>query len=445
MSDEIDIKTIHEKLFSRASLKIGKIQWYLSKADFEMEKLSYTNGKLGERVVTAFGQEVSDEIQWWIFKKETNVEEIMNRTQVTLKSGQKLKEALLSLKKNFSPKSYEELISKIKEFAESHVKEVDDLLDYVIWLNKKDVLAPSILYTYRVWGSTRLSDRYIPITVSTIDDERPEVIMRTTEIALGLRSRWGPTIGSVYSDICSDMADSIDPEYCSEFSIPKEYLITRTSHEVLDELATTFEKLRDSLRNILLEIDRFKAQAELLTDESFWKSFIIKAMDKEIENVLWDFKETLEMWHSRPEEKEKTAIKFCEQVAAFANNKGGAMIIGITNTPPRTIVEVDYLENKIKATKSVLMRYIKYSGDFVHFQPITLLDSEKTEKNCLVIVVAQTKDEIPVEGVSKGFSYPIRLETGLERLDPNRINESKRGIYIDNYAFLLTLKKVIQE
>lgn len=392
-----------------------------------------------------FGKEVIDEIQWWIFKKETNVEELMNRTHNTLISVQKLKEASLSLKEKFVAKSYEELIYKIKDFVESNAKEVDALLDFVICLNKKDVLAPVILFTYRVWGATRLSDRYIPITLSTIDDERPEVIRRTTDIALGLRSKWGYTIWSVYSDICSDMANSIDPEdYSGPISPAKDFLITVTSHKVLDELAIYFEFLRNSLRAILLEIKRYKAQAELLTDESFWKSFIMKAKDIKVENVLWDFKETLDVWHSGPEEKEKTAVKFCEQVAAFAHNKGGAMIIGITNSPPRTIVGIEDLENKLKATKSVLMRYIKYSGDFVHFQPITLLDSEKNEMNCLVIIVAQTKDEVPVEDVSGRFSYPSRLETGLERLDPNRIRESKRGIYVDNYDFLLTLNKSVE-
>jgi hypothetical protein len=440
MSDEIDIETIHEKLFSGASLKIGKIQWYISKADFEMEKLCFTEGNHGQSVVTAFGQEVNDEIQWWIFKKETDITGLMDRTRIVLKSVQKLKEASLSLKEKFVARSYEELISKIKDFTESYAKEIDDLLDYIVWLNKKDVLAPSILYTYRVWGSTRLSDRYIPIMVSTIDDERPEVIRRTTEIALGLFLRDRYTIFSEYMDFAYDIYSS-DPENSYWPPISEEHITTATSHKVLDELAIYFEFLRNSLRNILLELERFKAQAELLTDESFWKSFIIKAMDKEIENVLWDFKNTLDMWHSRPEEKEKTAIKFCEQVAAFANNKGGAMIIGITNTPPRTIVGVDGLENKLKATKSVLMKYIKYSGDFVHFQPISLLDSEKTERICLVIVVAQTKDEVPVEDVAGKYSYPSRLETGLERLDPRRISESKRGIYIDNYDFLLTLKK----
>lgn len=38
MYDENEIKTIHRKLYSGVSLKIGEIQWYISKADFEMEK-----------------------------------------------------------------------------------------------------------------------------------------------------------------------------------------------------------------------------------------------------------------------------------------------------------------------------------------------------------------------------------------------------------------------
>jgi hypothetical protein len=296
----------HDKLFSGSSLKIGKIHWYILKADSEMERKRYAEGECGEIVQTDFGKEVRDEILWWVFKKEAQVEELWNRTNNTLSSVQKLKEDSFSLKKSCYPESYEELISKIKEFTESHSKEVDALYDYVVWLNKKDILAPSILFTYRVWGSTRLGDRTIKITATTIDDENPEIINITTEIALGLREGSKYTLDSVYTDISEEIYCSFEPEECP-ISVPKKELIFHTSREALDELATYFEFLRNSLRNILLDIEKYRIQTEPLTKESFWRSFITKAMDdRRIEVQLWDFKETFEMWHLKHKWKGST-------------------------------------------------------------------------------------------------------------------------------------------
>lgn len=447
MYNEEEMGINHDKLFSGSSLKIGKIHWYILKADSEMERKRYAEGESGEIVQTDFGKEVRDEILWWVFKKEAQVEELWNRTNNTLSSVQKLKEDSFSLKKSCYPESYEELISKIKEFTESHSKEVDALYDYVVWLNKKDILAPSILFTYRVWGSTRLGDRTIKITATTIDDEDPEIINITTEIALGLREGSKYTLDSVYTDISEEIYCSFEPEECP-ISVPKKELIFHTSREALDELATYFEFLRNSLRNILLDIEKYRIQTELLTKESFWRSFITKAMDdRRIEVQLWDFKETFEMWHLKRKDKEEAEIKFCEQVAAFANAGGGVIIVGITDSPHRTIVGIGDLENKLKSAKLVLNRHIKYNGEHIHFQQVMIRNSENKEKNCLVIVVAQTKGVVSVKDQSGKFSYPLRLETGLERVDRERIMNSKREreVLHDNYDFLSSLNKFIED
>jgi len=435
MYDNEEVEINHDKLFSGSSLKIGKIQWYILKADSEKER--------------NFGKKVKDEIHWWVFEKETQIEELLNRTSSTLSSVQKLKEDSFSLKESYYPESYEELIAKIKEFTESHSKEVEDLYDYVVWLNKKDVLAPSILFTYRIWGSTRLSDRTIKITATTVDEENPEIIKRTTEIALGLFHRWQHTLYSAHSDISAEIADSIDPEeYSGPILVPKKRLIFQTSHEVLDEFTTYFEFLRNSLRNILLDIEKCKDKAptELIDKESFWRSFITKAMgDGRVESQLWDFKETFEMWHLQPKDKEEAEVKFCEQVAAFANAKGGVLIVGITDSPPRTIVGIEDLENKLKSTKSILMRHIDYDGDYIHFQQVMLHNSENKDKNCLIIAIAQTKDVASVKDQAGRFSYPLRLVTGKENFDSERIRNLKIDVLKDNYSFISDLDRFIHD
>ena len=67
-------------LFSGASLELGKIHWYIQKADTEMNEVGF------------------DEIHWWVFKKETNVEKLLKKSEEALKSVQKSKEDSFELK-----------------------------------------------------------------------------------------------------------------------------------------------------------------------------------------------------------------------------------------------------------------------------------------------------------------------------------------------------------
>lgn len=124
------------------------------------------------------------------------------------------------------------------------------------------------------------------------------------------------------------------------------------------------------------------------------------------------------------------------------------IIVGITDSPPRTIVGIGDLENKLKSAKLVLNRHIKYNGEYIHFQQVMIRNSENKEKNCLVIVVAQTKGVVSVKDKKlRMFSYPLRLETGLERVDRERIMNSKREreVLHDNYDFLSSLNKFIED
>jgi len=437
----------NKELFSGSSREMGKIHWYIQKARTEMDKKCWIKRKkfFGQDELTDFGKEVGvDEIHWWVFKKERKIEDLLKRTEDALKSVQKLKEDSFLLKEKYYPKSYADLIKKIKEFTKSHTKEIHTLYDYVVWLHKKDPLAPCILFTYRVWGSTRLSDRTVEVTANTIDEDH-ETVNICTEVALGLRTRLGYTLEKVYLDIISDAPQSIDSEYQGSISVSMQRVLIQASHEILDEFATYFEFLRQSLRNIILEIKRYNAQTELLCRESFWRSFIKKAMSqKRIETQLWDFKETLEMWHTKHKEKEEAEIKFCEQIASFANTKGGVLIIGITDKPPRKIVGIQNLEKKVFFTKKTLKRYINYDTEFTHFQQILMKDSGE-DKSCLIIAVAQTRGVIGVKDKSGKISYPIRLETGLDRSDYDKIKKSKINVLRDNYNFILNLERFLHD
>jgi len=439
----------HEALFSGSSLEIGKIHWYIQKADTEMERRRYIKqNKEGlrdimEDVLTPFGEEVGvDEVHWWVFKKETKMKELLDRTNNVLASAQKLKEDSLSLKNMVVPESYEGIVDRIKEFTEQDAEEIHALHDYVVWLHNRDILAPIILFTPRVWGTTRLADRMVQITANSIDEDQRKVEL-CAEKALGIRGRFSYTIGEVHNSIMADIYDSLDPEdeWPTSDPVPKKTLLVQTSHKVFDELATYFEFVRNSLRNIILEIEKYNDQARLLYNESFWSQFVTKAMaDSRVETQLWDFKSTIEMWQCKEEKKQEFEVAFAEQVSSYANSSGGVLIIGITNDLPRKIVGIQDIENKMKFAKSVIDRCAQGNTGFVHFQQIRLKDESGQERDCLVVAIAQTKKVIQVKDQQGKFSCPTRQATGLHRRTYEEILQSKTSVLYDNYNFISNLK-----
>jgi hypothetical protein len=208
----------HERLFSDTGLKLGKILYDLLHADHEMDSKSHL-ATTGGTVRTEFGEEVGkDEIYWWIYKKETNVQELLEKVRSTLVPLQMLKESSAKLDPA-QIKSYADLVDILEKFTKTHGKQIDGLYEFVRWLNKKDSLAPIILFTYRVWGSTRLSARSIELDSANLATATPEVIKLLTEIAYGLFQRWSYVRHQVTMDIESEIYDH-DPENVTGHSKP---------------------------------------------------------------------------------------------------------------------------------------------------------------------------------------------------------------------------------
>lgn len=442
--------TEHEKLFSGSSLKLGKVHYLILHAATKMEKESYIDIQVGGVERTEFAKEIgSDEIHWYVFRRENKIEELLRRTENTLKVAQKLKDDSFELRDKFYSDSYPELIQKIKEFEDQHDAEIQSLYDYVLWLHQKDALAPIILFTYRVWGSTRRGDRWIDILTNDIDRDL-HTLKKCIEYVFGLRNNhaFEPyTIERVFSEIWGEIADSIDPEYGGSITVPAQRLFIQTSHRVLSELAAYFELIRDSLRQIISEIEEFKRDARLLYNESFWRNFILHTIKIPTESQLYDFKKTLSMWHAAGQEKDRYEIEFCEDVASFANVEGGALIIGITDESPRKVVgfgEFKDMENRMKYIRDVTRKYIDYDRNFIHMQVISIKYEENTEKYCLLVAVAQTEKEVRVRDNTGKFSCPVRAETGLRREDPDTVRMQKVSLFHDNYDFLTKLQDMCQ-
>lgn len=437
----------HERLFSNTGLKLGKTLWYLLNAAQEIDMRSYLaqpNG--GGKTLTEFGKEVGkDEIYWWIYKKEANVEELQIKVKQTLISLQKLKESANELDPS-GIQTYSDLVTMLMKFTEAHKEQIDDLHEFAVWLNRKDSLSPAILFTYRVWGSTRLADRWVKLNAKNISDEPIEVIMRLTEIAYGLFKRYSYTRFSVEMDIGAEIYDR-DPENYQSQEIPEDWVVSRTSDKVLKEFSIFFEELRDSLRNIELDIEKYLAEKNLLKSESFWRNFIIKSKTPgRTESILWDFKESIEMWHAPGSQRSKFQIDFCKLVAAFANNEGGAIIIGVTNDT-RDIVGIQDLENKMKSILEVIHRWIDYprKDAVIHLQPVPF-DQNGKLPICLVVAIAQTAEVVRVKGESGEYYYPDRVQTGVAYPEPRELETRKMHLKAgDNFGFMKELTAFIHD
>ena len=73
-----------------------------------MHIITDTEQPFSEEETTPFGEEVGlDEIHWWVFRKESDLEELDMKTKETLALMQKLKEDSQAIKNKSLPKSYQ--------------------------------------------------------------------------------------------------------------------------------------------------------------------------------------------------------------------------------------------------------------------------------------------------------------------------------------------------
>lgn len=268
----------HELLMLDSVLKLGQINFLIQKSSAEIytksriKKTKLMHGRLevSDDKLTEFGNEINfDEIHWWIFRKETNIEDLLERTKKALNSTLKIKRDSDILKRKGYFKSYIETIKKLVEFLEDHDEEIQVLFEYVSWLNEKDVLAPSILFSDKIWRSTRLDYKII----HHFDiEENDDIIKRCLEGALGLGDPTHEyTLIEVYMDVGCDLYDS-DPESYYNKPFPLDTLFFQTSHRIFDKLNMYFRLIRTSLDTIIDEINKHSELNELLCSPSNQRS-----------------------------------------------------------------------------------------------------------------------------------------------------------------------------
>lgn len=199
-------------------------------------------------------------------------------------------------------------------------------------------------------------------------------------------------------------------------------------------------------RDLELNLSQYEESNKILTDNEFWRNFITNAMEKEkFETEIWDFKEFLEIWKTNdPQVKRQKKIDFCGHIASFANNKGGVLILGISDKTPREIKGLNDVETKMNQLEDLILRFIDYPRNFVIIKSISLIDSKGSEIDCIIIVIAQTKEGVAVKDDNNNYSYFFRITSGKQKRSPREIKESKKEIVRDNYKFLHLLREQFQ-
>jgi len=443
---------IDELLFSPAALTLGRIHWMILRSVEIMDKNRFSEQRMedGSRVTggfTEFGEEVGlDEIHWWVFRKEQNRRDLLEKTKAVLPSATSLEKDSGKLwKKN--PESYKDLLTSLRDFCDTHSSEINSLLGYVDLLQARDPRAPRILFTYRVWGSTRMSDRTVELPAADLPAEDFQKLL--AEIVLGVRGAFRRKIDEIHAEIAYEMFDSMDPEYPGEIHVPEGALMERTATEVYTDCAVYFAEIRRSLRNIVLDLEKFDQQRDLTESDAFWREFVTKAVQwGGTERQLWDFKETLSMWHvPDTHAKQAAKVEFGEDIAAFANSAGGVLIVGVTDKT-REIVGVGAsrsdLENRLKSATDVIARIVERGTNITKVRHV-IIQAAGQSKVVVLILVAQSRDAVGVDNGGGKYSYPVRRESGKTLVSRDEARASKHSLRSDNYDFVKSLATFVRE
>ena len=387
--------------------------------------------------LTSFGREVGTDVpRWWVFAREPKVPELWNDTKLTFPAAQKLVRSAERLCRKPAP-AYEHIIQELGEFLQRHKAEIEALLTYANRLSTKHELAPAILFSYAVWGSTKRGDR-------TLDRCTARGVTRLRlagEMALGIRHRTGPTLFRVSMDLLDEAYEAAGEE--GHPSVSASTLLHMVQIRIRENVVAYFTKLRDSLRHIDTLCQEFLKREHLYADDRFVRHLLkkISSQKSTVETDLWDITETLEMWSAPSDQRKAATIKFAEEVAAFANNRGGVLIIGVTNYT-HSIVGVDKPEDRIKKIEAVLRKYTDVQVDFVRIRSVPF---DGVARPCIIIVVGKTKTPVGVRQLNNSYSYPLRVGPGIERVSQKQIWATKDFMKGTEFKFASELEAWVSD
>jgi hypothetical protein len=437
---EYNFPVLHELILkSKNALRLGQIHCAILVADNAYENKAYVQRVVPEGEfdlssikLTLFGEEsCGNFIQWWVRKKVMLLGDIRKKTEALMPHLDNLKRESLRLSQTLSAEKYVDLIDNIVNFCETHEDDILALEEFVLWLREIDELCPCVLFSHPPWSTSQLSDRYLKF--NECNESRTK---RCTEIVTGLWWHGKPTLGYIRDDIESDWAES-NEEYQGPSPITYETAFPQANNKILSEFALYFLKIRDSVDLIRSELLSF-SKDDLLKNLEFLRLLISKIVPKyALETQLWDLKEIFSAW--RNEKDDKLKMDLACNVAAYANSKGGLLIIGIDDKK-RQVIGISDPEVRIRQTRSILERFLEPLPKTIEIFPLPVEGKDGTPVNCIIITIPQTKDVIEVKEVaSPGTLKPVREDNGIKYKSYKEVSDSKKGILNDNYLFVREL------
>jgi hypothetical protein len=428
-SDELLLK-------SENAIKLGKVHCIILAADTKfMEEAGIIDKEppvifdFRPVTLTPFGHEASGHfIKWWVKKNATQLGDVSTKIKAVYDSLVNLKRSSEELSVKSRATTYDELLKELKDFANAHSNDVSQFESLVLTLNTLNYFAPSLLFSCPPWSTSDHSERFFKIEGKTTDAQ----IAIGTRIVFGLWSNGSLVLDRARSDMESEYAESVDPEDYQSYGITYQSAFPRAAKKILQEFRTYFQEIRESVDLISSEISTFLNDGAL-NNEIFLRSFIAKAVPRfRPERELWDFKETISAWHNTSDDRLKA--DFAYNVAAFANHKGGLIVIGVDDKN-RKIVGIDKVETRIQQSRSILEGFLDNQISFEIF-PIALQDDEGKNVACIVLKIPQTAAVIGVKETAGGasYKYPVRTDDGIKYRSHPEVAKTKEGTK-DNFAF----------
>src|SRR5439155_13539473 len=100
---------------------------------------------------------------------------------------------------------------------------------------------------------------------------------------------------------------------------------------------------------------------------------------------------------------------------------------------------------RLKTTRDVLTSRLDCDADLILFRQVVAKDSKNNEALCFLIVIGQAAESVGARDERGRFSFPVRIETGIERLSSKDIELRKANIENDNFDFLNQLEQFVRD
>lgn len=442
---EIELMKIHLPLIEGPARIMGRFHLYLSRAERKVHAENYTTNEHHFSVNTPLGNiRNPDVIDWWISGNEQNLKELEDKVQEVLITAQILQKSAKKLNmRNFD--RYKDLIVAFTEFSDANKIYFEKLLRFVQWLSEPDLRRPALLFSYRPWGSTRISER----TIFYAGDFTftPEMVKLSTEVVFGLRKDYNWQYFSVRDHLTEERLDSHDETEWRNYEGPSPFDVEKLACKLLlEQFIEYFQFIRDSLRLILYETGQEIRRGHARADRKFWEKFVNFVIERNLpEDRLWDLKETLDMWTFKGGEKEAGQLSFASDISAFANSFGGVIIIGVKDRP-REIVGVKPTETQLNQITNVIGRLTNLSPNVVEVYQVHISSGKFKGRRIIVVCIPQSKETIYIKDNSGDLRYKIRGVSGNEPVKKESIDHQKsNNIGIDNFDFFYEIKNQLAE